>query len=164
MNQKEIYLAGGCFWGVEEFFANIAGVTFTCAGYANGKSHKTTYQDIKNTGHSETVYIKYDSDKIKLDKLLDYYFLIIDPTLKNRQGNDIGSQYRTGIYYTDETDVDIIKDKISREQKKYSKAIVTEVLALANFCKAEEYHQQYLKKNPSGYCHVDMSLLDKINS
>ncbi|HEY8389843.1 MAG TPA: peptide-methionine (S)-S-oxide reductase MsrA [Clostridia bacterium] len=162
MNEKEIYLAGGCFWGVEEFFSNISGVVFTQTGYANGISEKTTYQDIKKTDHSETVYIKYDTDVLSLDNLLDYYFMIIDPTSINRQGNDIGRQYRTGIYYTDDQDVEVIRSKIQKEQLKYTKPIVTEVQKLNNFCPAEEYHQQYLKKNPTGYCHVDMSILDKI--
>lgn len=162
MKEKEIYLAGGCFWGVEEFFSQISGVTYTQTGYANGTSNKTTYKDIKNTDHSETVYIKYDEDKISLEKLLDYYFMIIDPTSVNRQGNDIGRQYRTGVYYTDQNDEKVIKSKIIEEQKKYFKPIVTEVQELANFCTAEEYHQKYLKKNPTGYCHVDMSILDKI--
>lgn len=162
MKQKEIYLAGGCFWGVEEFFSKILGVTFTQTGYANGISLKTTYNDLKNTDHSETVYIRYDESKIGLEKLLDYYFMIIDPTSINRQGNDIGRQYRTGIYYIDENDFEVIKSKILIEQKKYFKPIVTQVQKLVDFCPAEEYHQQYLKKNPAGYCHIDMSMLDEI--
>jgi len=162
MKEKEIYLAGGCFWGVEEFFSNISGVTFTQTGYANGIRLKTTYHDLKSTDHSETVYIRYDAETISLETLLDYYFMIIDPTSVNRQGNDIGRQYRTGIYFTDEKDFEIIKIKILTEQKKYLVPIVIEVQELANFCPAEEYHQKYLKKNPTGYCHVDMNLLDKI--
>ncbi|HEY8423191.1 MAG TPA: peptide-methionine (S)-S-oxide reductase MsrA [Clostridia bacterium] len=164
MKEKEIYLAGGCFWGVEEFFSRIDGVLETSAGYADGLQPITTYQDIKKTDHSETVYIKYDADKISLEKLLDYFFMIIDPTSVNRQGNDIGRQYRTAIYYSDESDIKTIQKRIQLEQTKYSKPIVTEVKKINNFCRAEEYHQKYLKKNPGGYCHVDMSLLDKIKS
>lgn len=164
MKEKEIYLAGGCFWGVEEFFSRIDGVLETSAGYADGLQPITTYQDIKKTDHSETVYIKYDADKISLEKLLDYFFMIIDPTSVNRQGNDIGRQYRTAIYYSDESDIKTIQKRIQLEETKYSKPIVTEVKKINNFCRAEEYHQKYLKKNPGGYCHVDMSLLDKIKS
>jgi peptide methionine sulfoxide reductase msrA/msrB len=164
MREKEIYLAGGCFWGVEEFFSRIDGVLKTSAGYADGISEKTTYKDIKSTDHAETVYIKYDAEKLSLEKLLDCYFMIIDPTSVNRQGNDIGRQYRTAIYYADEGDLDIIKKRLQAEQIKYFKPIVTEVKKINNFCLAEKYHQKYLKKNPSGYCHVDMSLLEKVRS
>ncbi|NLC17306.1 MAG: peptide-methionine (S)-S-oxide reductase MsrA [Clostridiales bacterium] len=164
MKPKEIYLAGGCFWGVEEFFSRIDGVLQTYVGYADGKQQRTTYNDLKKTDHSETVYIQYDADKLTLEKLLDYFFLIIDPTSVNRQGNDIGRQYRTAIYYTDERDLDIIQKRVQAEQLKHNKPIVTEVKPINNFCLAEEYHQKYLKKNPGGYCHVDISLLDKIKS
>lgn len=161
MDKKQIYLAGGCFWGVEEFFSRIDGVLSTEVGYADGKSKKTNYNDIKNTDHSETVLVEYDNDIISLDNLLDYYFLIIDPTSKNRQGNDTGRQYRTAIYFTDKSDVPIIDERIKTEQKKYNLPIVTEIKPLANYCSAEGYHQDYLKKNPMGYCHIDMGLLKR---
>jgi len=164
MKTKEIYLAGGCFWGVEEFFSQIDGVLQTYVGYADGKQKDTTYNDLKKTDHSETVYIKYDAGLLSLEKILDYFFMIIDPISVNRQGNDIGRQYRTAIYYADKGDSDIIQNRVQAEQKKYKKPIATEIKPINNFCRAEEYHQQYLKKNPGGYCHIDMSLLDKIKS
>ena len=115
---NEIYFAGGCFWGVEAFFKKVPGVLETTVGYANGKTLNTNYKTLKETDHSETVYIKYNKNEIFLEKLLDYYFKIINPTSINKQGNDIGRQYRTGIYYTDENDLGIIKNKINEEQKK----------------------------------------------
>ena len=112
---NEIYFAGGCFWGVEAFFKKVPGVLETTVGYANGKTLNTNYKTLKETDHSETVYIKYNKNEIFLEKLLDYYFKIINPTSINKQGNDIGRQYRTGIYYTDENDLGIIKNKIKKE-------------------------------------------------
>ncbi len=157
---KEIYLAGGCFWGVEEYFSRINGVVDTEVGYANGHTEEPTYKQVCTgiTGHTETTYIKYDESKVSLKDLLDRFFRIIDPTLLNRQGGDIGSQYRTGIYYTDEKDIDPIEEVIREKQKDYSKKIVTEVMPLKKYYPAEDYHQDYLKKNPGGYCHIDMSL------
>jgi peptide methionine sulfoxide reductase msrA/msrB len=159
--RKEIWLAGGCFWGVEEYFSRINGVIETSVGYANGKTDNPTYYDISHTGHAETVLVVYDTERINLETVLTYYFKIIDPTILNRQGPDIGTQYRTGIYYTDELDKEIIEKVVSDEQKKYDKPIVTEVVKLEHYYPAEEYHQDYLKKNPGGYCHVDMSILDE---
>jgi len=161
-DMKNIWLAGGCFWGVEEFFSRIECVVGTCAGYANGKTKNPRYEDLKVTGHAETVQVTYDPEKISLEKLLEYFFRIIDPTLLNRQGNDVGTQYRTGIYYDNTADAAVIKEYVKREQEKYTKPIVTEVLPLQGFYPAEEYHQKYLKKNPGGYCHVDFSMLDDI--
>jgi peptide methionine sulfoxide reductase msrA/msrB len=160
---KEIWLAGGCFWGVEEFFSRIRGVIGTSVGYANGTTADPSYNDVcrNNTGHAETVHIVYDPSQTDLKSLLGYYFKIIDPTLLNRQGNDRGAQYRTGIYYKDSSDLPVINEAISLEQKKYDKKIVTEVLPLENYYPAEDYHQDYLKKNPNGYCHVDFSILDE---
>ncbi len=157
---KEIYLAGGCFWGVEEYFSRIEGVLDTDVGYANGTKKEPTYKEVCTglTGHAETTYIKYDEKMVSLEHLIQRLFRIIDPTLLNRQGGDIGSQYRTGIYFTDEADVGIIKKVRDEEQKKYRDPIVTEILPLDYYYSAEEYHQDYLKKNPGGYCHVDMSL------
>lgn len=153
---KEIWLAGGCFWGVEEYFSRINGVVKTEVGYANGDTDNTNYQIISKTKHSEVVYILYDENVIKLNEILDYYFNIIDPTSINRQGNDTGLQYRTGIYYKDENDLFIIKDRLAIEQLKYNKKIVVEVNKINNYVKAEDYHQKYLKKNPNGYCHIDL--------
>lgn len=160
-----IYLAGGCFWGVEAYIARIYGVAVVTVGYANGNTQNPTYEDVcfKNTGFAETAQVSYDPEKISLEKLLQYYFKIIDPTSLNKQGNDRGDQYRTGIYFTDEKDFKVIKEVVAMEQKKYSKTIVTEVLPLKNYYLAEEYHQDYLEKNPNGYCHVDFSNLGDQN-
>lgn len=155
---KEIYLAGGCFWGVEEYFARIDGVMDSVSGYANGSFDNPTYENVcNNSGHAETVHITYDSTKVSLDTLLKYYFRIIDPTSVNKQGNDRGVQYRTGIYYQNDQDKQIALNAIEEEQKKYSKPIVVEVEKLERFDKAEEYHQDYLKKNPNGYCHINLN-------
>ena len=155
---KEIVFAGGCFWGVEEFFSRINGVTKTEVGYANGNIKNPTYELVckTDTGFAEAVYILYDESKVKLDYLIDKYFSIIDPTSLNKQGNDVGSQYRTGIYYVDSSDLQEILNSKEELQKFYSKKIVTEVKPLENYYKAEEYHQKYLKKNPNGYCHIKL--------
>ena len=157
----DIWLAGGCFWGTEAYFARIYGVAETSVGYANGNTENPTYHDIPKTGHAETVYIRYDAERVSLKTLLEYFFKIIDPTLMNRQGNDRGKQYRTGIYYSDKSDIPIIQEVISNEQTKYKKPIVTEVTELVHYYPAEEYHQKYLEKNPNGYCHVDFSSLSE---
>jgi peptide methionine sulfoxide reductase msrA/msrB len=156
---KYIYVAGGCFWGVEEYMSRIPGVLDAASGYANGSTDNPSYADVcyGNTGHAEAVQVVYDSETIPLDVLLKTFFTIIDPTSENKQGNDVGSQYRTGIYYTDETDLSVIDAVVVSEQGKYKKAIVTEVLPLENFCYAEDYHQDYLLNNPNGYCHIDVT-------
>jgi len=158
---KEIYLAGGCFWGVQAYFDKIIGIEYTSVGYANGESDNTDYNSIKKTGHAETVYVVYDPEKITLDELLGYYYRIIDPTSLNKQGNDIGTQYRTGIYYVDEEDKKIIEEVTAKEQTKYSEKIVTEIKPLANYVLAEDYHQNYLENNPGGYCHIDLSQIPR---
>lgn len=154
---KEIWLAGGCFWGVEAYFKQLEGVLKTTVGYANGNTENPGYYDIPKTGHAETVRILYEPNKISLRRILEYYFTVIDPTVLNRQGPDIGAQYRTGIYYKEISDLPVILKFLEEKQKKYSKPIVTEVKVLENFYPAEEYHQDYLKKNPGGYCHIDLS-------
>ena len=156
---KEIWLAGGCFWGVEEYFSRIKGVVKTEVGYANGNTEHTNYQIISKTNHSEVVHIMYDKNIIKLTEILDYYFNIIDPTSINRQGNDTGLQYRTGIYYNNENDLYIIKERVANEQLKYNKKIVVDISKINNYVKAEDYHQNYLKKNPNGYCHINLQSL-----
>jgi len=157
---KEIYLAGGCFWGMQAYFDLRGGVMETVVGYANGNTENPTYEQVctNTTGYAETVYIKYDENKITLDKILEDFWKVIDPTLLNRQGGDIGTQYRTGIYYSDKDDLDIIKVSFQKESSKHQKPIVTEAMPLKNFYVAEEYHQKYLEKNPNGYCHIDLSL------
>lgn len=157
---KEIYLAGGCFWGLQAYFDLKDGITESEVGYANGNTKEPTYEQVctNTTGYVETVRIKYDDCKISLTKLLELFWKVIDPTSLNKQGGDRGTQYRTGIYFTDDEDEVIIKKSIENESKRYSKKIVTEVEKLKNFYSAEEYHQKYLEKNPNGYCHIDLSL------
>ena len=155
--EKEIYLAGGCFWGVEEYFSRVAGVIDVTSGYANGRDKTTNYQLIGQTGHAETVHIRYDANQVSLKDLLLHYFRIIDPTSVNKQGNDRGSQYRTGIYYTDASDKKIVDEAISQEAQKHDKPIVVEVAPLDHYVLAEDYHQDYLKKNPNGYCHINVN-------
>lgn len=159
---KEIYLAGGCFWGVEKFFKMTPGIVETTVGYANGQTLDTNYDILKMTDHVETVHIKYDNEIVSLNKLLDYYFSIIDPTSINRQGLDEGRQYRTGIYYVDKDEIDMIKSRIENEQNKYSREIQVEVRPLKHYIKAEDYHQNYLDKNPNGYCHIDLDSAKKV--
>ncbi len=153
---SEIYLAGGCFWGMEKYIASIRGVIETQAGYANGKTENPTYDDVcyKDTGHAETVKVVFDPAVITLSFLLELYYDAIDPVAVNRQGGDRGVQYRTGIYYVEESDKAIIQQSIARLQKRIGKPIAIEVAPLQNFTVAEEYHQKYLDKNPSGYCHI----------
>jgi len=140
----------------------IYGVVDVTSGYANGKTKNPKYQDLHSSGHAETVHVKYDINKVNLSTLLKYYFKIIDPTSVNKQGNDRGSQYRTGIYYVNQNDKSVIQNEIKEQQKKYSQKIVVEVLPLKEYYLAEEYHQDYLKKNPNGYCHIDLSKADDI--
>lgn len=157
-----IYLAGGCFWGVEAYMERIYGVVGAEVGYANGKTENTSYHKIGITDHAETVKVIYDANKISLNKLLQYYFRVIDPTSVNKQGNDRGRQYRTGIYYQDTADKVVIEKAIQKLQEKYRAKIQVEVQPLHNYVKAEEYHQDYLKKNPNGYCHIDVSKADDV--
>lgn len=156
---KVIYLAGGYFWGVQKYLNQFKGVTSTTVGYANGHTVNPSYQDVKSqsSGHSETVKVEYDENIITLEKLLDYFYLVIDPTSLNKQGEDEGISYRTGIYYVDVQDKDIIDKVNTRIQEKYDEKLVVEILPLDNFYTAEEYHQDYLDKNPTGYCHIPLS-------
>ena len=159
---QEIYFAGGCFWGAEYFFKLIEGVVETQVGYANGTVENPTYEQVctHTTGHAETVRVVYDPEKIGLEFLLDMYFKAIDPTLEDQQGHDVGPQYRTGIYYTNLADLPVIEKRVAVEAERYFKPIVTEVLPLACFYPAEEYHQDYLDKNPDGYCHLPVGLFE----
>lgn len=161
-NTMDIYLAGGCFWGLEAYMKQLPGVLDTDVGYANGNTENPSYNDVctKGTGHAETVHVVYDSDRIDLNTLLRAYFKVIDPTSENQQGNDRGAQYRTGIYYNNDADTGVIQEAIRREQEKQSMPIKTEVVPLDNYYSAEEYHQDYLDKNPSGYCHIDLGEAD----
>lgn len=158
---KEIYFAGGCFWGVEAYFAQIKGVIKTEVGYAQGHVKNPTYKEVcaQTTGHSEACYIEYDNQVITLETLLEHLFRIIDPTSLNKQGGDMGEQYRTGVYYKDPLDETIIRSFITKQQANYNKEIVVEVQPFDSFYLAEEYHQDYLVKNPTGYCHVNLGLV-----
>lgn len=152
---KDIFLAGGCFWGVQKYFDLVDGVIGTEVGYANGNGKNPTYKNVcEGSGHAEVVHVIYNSDIIKLDRLLEYYFEIIDPTSFHKQGNDEGIQYRTGIYYTDKKDVEVIVKGLDILQQKYSKPIVVEVEKLKNFTRAEKYHQKFLENHPFSYCHI----------
>ncbi len=159
----EIYLAGGCFWGTEKYLSSIPGVTKTEVGYANGKTENPSYEQVchNDTGHAETVRVFYDTAKLSLSFLLSVFYEAIDPTSVNKQGGDIGTQYRTGIYYTDANDRKSIEASLSALQAYYENPLAIEVKQLENFYTAEEYHQNYLDKNPTGYCHLSKALFAK---
>lgn len=165
-NIKKIYLAGGCFWGTEHLFSLVAGVENTVAGYANSDVPHPSYRMVcgGDTGAAETVEVVYDDNKVSLTELLSIYFKSIDPTMLNRQGNDIGTQYRTGIYYTDSADIEVIEAFVATVQRRFAQPLAVEVGPLRNFYPAELYHQQYLYKNPGGYCHVDPALFEEIRN
>lgn len=157
---KEIYLAGGCFWGTEHFMKLIPGVTDTETGYANSRVPNPTYKEVctGKTGATETVKVTYNPSEVTLPFLLSLYFQTIDPTALNRQGNDRGTQYRTGIYYTDPADRQVIEKAIAGLQLQYTRPVVVEVAKLENFYPAESYHQDYLENTPGGYCHINPAL------
>ena len=157
----EIYLAGGCFWGLEEYFSRISGVLQTSVGYANGQVETTNYQLIKETDHAETVQVIYDEKAVSLREILLYYFRVIDPLSVNQQGNDRGRQYRTGIYYLEETDLPTINTVVREQELLIGRKIAVEVEKLRHYILAEDYHQDYLKKNPGGYCHIDVRDAEK---
>lgn len=157
--QQTIYLAGGCFWGVQGYFDLLKGVINSQVGYANSKVESPSYQQVCNgaTQAVEAVEITFDSTLLSLETLLKRFFSIIDPFALNYQGNDIGTQYRSGIYTKDIKTLNAVQNFIKVLQKQFSKEIVTEVSLLENFYPAEDYHQKYLQKNPTGYCHIDLS-------
>ena len=164
--EKKIYLAGGCFWGTDHLFSLVDGVVKTAAGYANGKVAYPSYEEVctGRTGAAETVEVVYDDTKVGLTDLLSIYFRSIDPTTLNRQGNDIGTQYRTGIYYTDPADLPAIEAFVAAVQRRHTEPLAVEVGPLVNFYPAELYHQEYLYKNPQGYCHVDPALFEEVRN
>ena len=155
---KTIYLAGGCFWGVEHFFSLAKGIINTEVGYANGTLDNPKYEDLKHglDDASETVKIDYDENVISLEKILELYLRVVDPYSVNKQGEDEGVQYRTGVYYVDESDKDVVLEYFATNLQKDYKI---EVKRLNKFFLAEEYHQDYLNKNPQGYCHINMAKL-----
>ena len=160
MTNKHIYLAGGCFWGTEHFFKQIAGVVSTEVGFANGHTDNPTYEQVytDTTGYAETVHVVYDPARVSLEFLLQMFFIAIDPTSLNKQGHDEGTRYRTGIYYVDATDRPAIDKVFAEEESKYAEPLVVECEPLKAFYPADEYHQDYLDKHPDGYCHLPKAL------
>ena len=161
--RKEIYFAGGCFWGTEHYFKQIRGVIATEVGYANGNSDKApTYEEVytDTTGFAETVHIVYDPALVSLKLLTRLFFHTIDPTSLNRQGEDTGTRYRTGIYYTSPEELPLLKEVYSEVEQTIGKPLAVELEPLRNFYKGEEYHQDYLEKNPAGYCHIPRALME----
>ena len=161
--QQVIYLAGGCFWGVEAFISRLKGVNQTEVGYANGIDLAPTYEKVSTgkTGHAETVKATYNPEIISLEEILENFFRIIDPfSKKNRQGPDVGTQYRTGIYWQEDSQREAVMRFLSEKQRQFKKRIAVEARPIGSFYPAEEYHQKYLEKNPQGYCHVDLNLID----
>ena len=163
MNEGKIYLAAGCFWGSEKAFSLLKGVLSTRVGYVNGNTENPSYEEVcqDNTGFKEAVEIIYDRDTLSLETILKAFFLCIHPDQKNRQGNDIGSQYQTGVYYIDKEDYPVL-EKIFEEERKRHGAFYVELEEMENFYEAEEYHQKYLDKNPNGYCHIGSYEFEKI--
>lgn len=156
MNRKEIYLAGGCFWGLEKYFSQVKGILFTEVGYANGITRLPSYEEVCTgaTDHAETVKLLYDPALVSLEFILSLFYEVIDPLAKDRQGNDVGRQYRTGIYYVDEEDRRRILVSLQQLQQEYEDPVAIEVEKLRNYYPAEAWHQKYLDKNPQGYCHI----------
>lgn len=161
-NLESIWFAGGCFWGVEAYMDRVYGVYDVTSGYANGTTENPSYQDVlyKNTGHAETVHVQYDPERIDLESLVTQFFMIIDPTLLNQQGNDKGTMYRTAVFYENEEERAIIDAVVEAEKERYDEPIVTEIEPLEHYYLAEEYHQDYLEKNPDGYCHIEFDSLE----
>lgn len=159
---KTITVAGGCFWGVQAFFDRLDGVLETEVGYVNGTTESTDYGRIGRTGHAEAVRINYDPQRISLERLMHALFVIIDPTSVDRQGNDRGHQYRTGIYYSDERDRAFLEMFLEQQRVLHPRPIAVELEALRHFIRAEGYHQKYLDKNPGGYCHIDLSRVREV--
>jgi methionine-S-sulfoxide reductase len=151
-------LAGGCFWGVEELFRQIDGVIDTEAGYTGGHTENPVYETVKTgtTGHAESIQVEFDPSKTSYEEIIDFFFSIHDPTTEDRQGNDVGSQYRSEIFYHDNRQKEIAEHVIQKWEQsgKWREPIVTKVTAASEFYSAEDFHQDYLKKNPGGYtCH-----------
>ncbi len=161
-NRESICLAGGCFWGTQHFLKQIDGVVATEAGYANSDEPDPTYREVCSgrTNAAEAVMVTYDTSRVGLDFILRLFFMTIDPTSVNRQGNDHGTQYRTGIYYTSPGQVEVVDSAVGRLAEEYDRPIAVEVMPLRNFYPAEDYHQDYLDKNPGGYCHIDPRMFE----
>ena len=167
--QKEIYLAGGCFWGTELYVDLIYGVISAESGYANGTTANPSYREVcSGSGHAEAVHVVYDPKIVSLDEILTAFYDSIDPTTKDRQGNDIGRQYRSGIYYvpnadgSESADAAVIRASLDALQQRIGKPLAIEVAPIVNFYRAEDAHQEYLTKNPNGYCHISPALIAKM--
>lgn len=162
MNIDVIYLAGGCFWGLEAYFRRIPGVVDVISGYANGNTDAPSYEDVcHGSGHVETVKVTYDTDSISLSHILQYFLRVVDPFSVNRQGNDVGIQYRSGVYYTSPEQEAVIRKTLQKAESHYKQPFAIEILPLQSFYEAEDYHQQYLDKNPGGYCHINLQKADE---
>ncbi|MBQ3485819.1 MAG: peptide-methionine (S)-S-oxide reductase MsrA [Clostridia bacterium] len=166
MEMRTIYFAGGCYWGVEKYISNIAGVVETEVGFANGHVEAPAYVQVKkgDTGHAETVRVKYDADVLPLETLLRLFFRIIDPTSFEKQGEDVGNQYRTGVYWTEAADAPVVCGELERLQAQYAAPLAVEACGLESFYPAEEYHQKYLDKTPGGYCHVPWEAIEWVKT
>ncbi len=166
MEQKVIYLAGGCYWGAQKYLSAIRGVKETCVGFANGNTENPSYHQVRyeNTGHAETVRVVYDPEVLPLEALLRLFYRIIDPHSVDRQGEDVGHQYRTGVYYDDPADEPAVRASLRELEQRVGGPLAVEALPLANFYPAEEYHQNYLDKNPGGYCHVPFALIQWVRT
>ena len=160
--EQTIYLAGGCFWGTQRYLDCLPGVVRTQVGYANGRTAAPTYEQVKyeHTGHAETVQVTFDPRVISLGELLAQFYKAIDPLSVNRQGGDMGEQYRTGVYYADPAQRPAVEASLAQLQAQYAQPLAVEALPLANFYTAEEYHQKYLEKNPGGYCHLSPAMFE----
>ena len=159
---EEIYLAGGCFWGTEHYFKQIEGVVETEVGFANGHTDNPTYEEVytDQTGYAETVRIRYDEQTVDLEFLLNMFFHAIEPTSVNRQGHDVGTRYRTGVYYVADRQLPVIEKVFAEQQAAINEPIAVEVKPLDRFFPADDYHQDYLDKHPDGYCHLPLSLFE----
>lgn len=159
--KRRIILAGGCFWGVEAYYQRLKGILTTNVGYANGNIENPTYEQVCSgvATHAEVVEVIYNDSEISLEKVLEHFFRMIDPFALNKQGNDIGIQYRSGIYYENLEDKLVIEKFLKTEQSKYKKPFAVEVKPLKNYYLAENYHQDYLIKNPTGYCHINLNII-----
>lgn len=166
-NLETVYFAGGCFWGTQKFFSSLNGVVSTEVGFANGDSEQVSYKEVctGETAHAEVVKVTFDPQIVAFVDLVHCFLATIDPTSLNKQGGDVGTQYRTGIYFPHELVnkyQPIVQKILQQEQSKYKQPIVVENLVLRNYCSAENYHQDYLSKNPTGYCHLDFDKLSEI--
>jgi peptide-methionine (S)-S-oxide reductase len=155
MSQQAITLGGGCFWCVEAVYELVDGVTAVASGYCNGHAHNPSYEAVcsGNTGHAEVVRVTFDAERISLREVLEIFFTVHDPTTLNRQGNDVGTQYRSGIYWHDAGQEAVAREVLAVAQAAHGGQVVTELLPLTNYSKAEAYHQHYFANHPNqGYC------------